>query len=51
MKLKDLPRNTWFMYYNVRVLFEHMDGMYGLCQTEGGETLHLVAWTEVEPCE
>lgn len=28
------------------VYFEHIDGMYSLCRTPDGETVHPAAWTK-----
>jgi hypothetical protein len=29
-------------------MFYHIDGMYSYCKNKEGETVHLVAWAEVE---
>lgn len=52
MKLYDIPneskvyeecsdKSTFFT-------FHHIDGMYSLCTTENGATVHLKAFTEME---
>jgi hypothetical protein len=48
MKLYDVPRNTRIRIEDLELMFHHIDGMYSLCQTDDGETVHLAAWTEVE---
>lgn len=60
-KLYEILNNTWIDVSHLglindntkepinRVLFKHIDGMYSLCFTEEGETIHLKAWTEVKP--
>ena len=51
MKLYDVPRNTRIKVGDLELNFKHIDGMYSLCQTDDGETVHLAAWTEVEILE
>ena len=48
MKLYDVPRNTRIKVEYLELMFHHIDGMYSLCKTDDGETVHLAAWTEVE---
>ena len=51
MKLYEVPRNTRIKVEDLELNFHHIDGMYSLCQTDDGETVHLAAWTEVEIVE
>lgn len=49
MKLYELPRNVKIKTENGdEYMFKHIDGMYSLCYTTKGDTVHLPAWTEVE---
>jgi hypothetical protein len=49
MKLYECPRNVLVKTEDGNtVKFHHVDGMYSYCTTEGGQVLHLAAWTEVE---
>ena len=54
MKLYEVPRNTRVLVRDeegnvvLRVLFDHIDGMYSYCKDDEGKVVHLAAWTEVE---
>lgn len=53
MKLYDVPRNTRVILRDdegneLRLLFDHIDGMYSYCTDEKGNVVHLAAWTDVE---
>ena len=48
MKLYDVPRNSKIKIGDDILDFKHVDGMYSLCYTEGGEPVHPVCWTEGE---
>ena len=62
MKLYNVPNNTEIRVigdvktppaslpikeYDI-IFFTHIDGMYSHCKNSKGETMHLVAWAEVE---
>ena len=51
MKLYDVPPNTRIKVKELELMFHHIDGMYSICKTDDGETVHLAAWTEVEIVE
>jgi len=64
MKLYDVPRNSFIKIIDDEVklpignhhdkengnilFFDHIDGMYSLCNDVLNNYIHLVAWTEVE---
>jgi len=53
MKLYELKRGTYFKFPNDISVFklDHIDGMYSLCYTEKGDTVHIAAFAEVIPCD
>ena len=50
MMLCDVPPKTRVRFGDLEVDFDHIDGMYSLCYN-GGDIVHLPAWTEVEIVE
>jgi len=44
---KEPPAHRPFIE-NEELTFNHIDGMYSHCKDSKGNTVHLVAWTEVE---
>lgn len=52
-RLYNVPNNTQIRIPGTKSIltFYHVDGMYSLCKTSNGETVHLAAWTEVEVVE
>ena len=51
MKLYEVPPNSKIKIGDNILDFKHIDGMYSLCYTQGGEPVHLACWTEVEIIE
>lgn len=48
MKLYNVPNGSRIRLDDGTELnFKRIDGMYSYCKTDEGETVHLVAWTEV----
>lgn len=48
MKLYNVPNGSRIRLDDGTELnFHRIDGMYSYCKTDEGETVHLVAWSEV----